>query len=165
MLQHKWIMVIVLMAAAFGQEGQVSEQKATPSLIYCPQVERLTKDPVMGKWSTQGGWYSQEYSFASQLDAFNGAIYQGDEIGRVTCQYSSSQTGDRLIVLKNTMLVQLPKMQNGDEKNTSSKWQKAEAGNGMECKTNQLGDCPFMLYTEQAQKQDINQTILMLPQN
>ena len=150
-------------------DSQVSNQMdnqaaAERQLIYCPRVGTLAKDPVMGKWSTQGGWYSQEYSFVAKLDAFDGAIYQGEDMGRMTCQYSASETGDRLIMLKNTMLVQLPEGANGGGQ-SPYKWQKSNQRNTMICKSSRLADCPFLLYQEKTQGRDINETILMLPQN
>lgn len=172
MIKHIWV-VMMFISIANAMNGQTVNQEsnqldnqaaAERQLIYCPRVETLAKDPVMGKWSTQGGWYSQEYSFVAKLDAFDGAIYQGEDMGRIICQYSASETGDRLIMLKNTMLVQLPESTNGGGQ-SPYKWQKSNQRNTMICMSSRLEDCPFLLYHEETQGRDINQTILMLPQN
>lgn len=135
------------------------QQKTGPvdqnAYVYCPTIESLVRDNVNGKWSAPGGWFSQHYSFAKKIDNFLGAAYSGGEIGHVDCYFTSNETGDVRIVLKNTKLVQIPKTDSwaASEKDASVKLCKKDSSDG----------CPFFIYNESQHIGSLEDAILNIP--
>tara|TARA_X000000950_G_C13619770_1_gene538897 strand:- start:17 stop:502 length:486 start_codon:yes stop_codon:yes gene_type:complete len=130
---------------------------ASKTSVYCPLTKDLVKDSVSGKWSAPGGWYSQAYSFAKKVDNYLGAAYTGKDIGRIDCYYSSIETGDVRIVLKNTVLVTLPAVDS---------WQPSPKAKDVKvCQANAANGCPFVLYQETGQIKDLQKAIMDIPKS
>ena len=123
--------------------------------IYCPTIESLARDDVNGKWNAPGGWFSQHYSFSTKIDNFLGAAYIGNEIGHVECYFTSNQTGNVRIVLKNTRLVQIP---------TIDAWQPSDKDPKVKvCKQSSNSGCPFLVYNQDQHIDSLEDTILNIP--
>lgn len=149
-------LTIICLFMSFGYADSESTQAAdSQQYIYCPKVESLVRDDVSGKWSAPGGWFSVKYSFAKQINDYLGASYHGDDIGRIECYYTSHDTGDARIILKNTKLTQIPKL---DVWKDSEKDKKVKV-----CKMNNSVGCPFILYQEKQHLESLEDAILNMP--
>lgn len=153
--------ILLLLPAVFadGPDETANVTTAEPmdasQNIYCPATENLVRDSVTGKWSAPGGWFSQNYSFADKIDYFLGAAYIGNEIGHVECYFTSNETGDVRIVLKNTKLVQVPAIE---------AWQPSEKDPKVKvCKQSSSSGCPFLIYDETKHVDSLEDTILNIP--
>ena len=139
-----------------SSKSEVSEDQAeVAKYVYCPGIKSLARDDVSGKWNAPDGWFSVSYSFAKKIDHYLGAAFTGGNIGHIECYYTSSETGDKRIVLKNTKLVELPKL---------DVWQVSDQNSKVSiCKPNTDQDCPFILYQENQHPQDLESAILNMP--
>lgn len=145
---------ITFAAPDSDQSNDVTPNESA-SYIYCPTIESLVRDDVSGKWSAPGGWFSEKYSFAKKIDNNLGAAFIGNDIGRIECYFTSNQTGDERIVLKNTKLMQLPEI---------DVWQTSDKNKNVKvCKTNADLGCPFLAYNEVSKIDNIEDAILNMP--
>lgn len=153
-IKSQFVFVCLLMSLGHADNSQPQSMNQQ-QFVYCPKVESLARDDVSGKWSAPGGWYSMKYSFAKQVNAYLGASYRGDGIGRIACYYTSNETGDARIILKNTKLTQLPDL---DVWTNSEKDKKIKV-----CKEDTNVGCPFIVFQESQHIDSLEDAILGMP--
>lgn len=77
-----------------GANTQTGPTVVPPNMALCPPVDHLEKNNSKGTWfsnTTAGFWKSYQRSFATKVLKFLGAQWQGENIGQLTCIYSSEQ--------------------------------------------------------------------------
>lgn len=102
--------------------------------LSCPKINDLKKDPIKMVWFAKDGWLSYAASFATHIDKFLGAQWQGVNLGKITCLYASNQKMTFPIALEYNLLVYQP---------TGGNWTK-NLGGYVNCKASNQDQCMFM---------------------
>ena len=116
--------------------------------VYCPHIDETTKNPITQKWNAQtraGTWKSYNTSFASDLTQFEGAQWNGENVGTLTCIYKSEQrfTEQGQATIQSALPVRLVFYALTYEPQ-SGKWK--HAGHGIyNCYAFQQKHCPFKI--------------------
>lgn len=93
------VMAFIASTPIFADQSSTGSIKLPENTSTCPAIEALQKNPVRGTWfaSTKAGfWKSYEMSFATRILKFVGAQWQGENVGQLTCIYTSEQISDLL---------------------------------------------------------------------
>jgi len=136
-----------VLAAGIAEDASQTEPTA-----YCPQISQILKNPVKGNWHAQtaeGYWKSYDMSFATTIDQFLGAQWVGENLGQMTCIYSSSQrfTMNGALNIQKTLPVLLV-YHALTHQPVGQYWQK-KAGHGVyNCYAQTLESCPFKIHVE-----------------
>ncbi|ATN75315.1 T4SS-associated protein EirA [Coxiella burnetii] len=101
--------------------------------LTCPEISKLQKDPNKMTWSAKNGWKSYSSSFASHLNKFLGAQWQGVNVGNITCLYQSDEKMTFPVSLEYNLLVYMP---------AGGKWSK-NLGGYMNCVSHDQKQCIF----------------------
>ncbi|WP_100623460.1 T4SS-associated protein EirA [Candidatus Coxiella mudrowiae] len=73
--------------------------------LSCPKISDLQKDSRKMVWFTKNGWLSYAASFATHIDKFLGAQWQGVNLGNITFLYASNEKMTFPIALEYKLLV------------------------------------------------------------
>lgn len=109
----------------------------------CPPLDALVLNPQTQVWSSRNGWKSASTSFLRTLDSFVGAQWIGVGIGQVICVYTKTDRSTFPVTLQRSNLVPAPKV--------GGLWS-ADKGGYMECKSNDVYQCPFFVQVPKKQE-------------
>lgn len=125
------------------------QNTAPRNLFFCPPISALTKnpDPTKWNWTAPGGWKSYGISFVPQIKEFDGAQWNGVDVGQLTCIYKGQEKTYFPILLVYHALTLEP---------TSGKWSK-NLGGYRNCMSFNQNDCPFQVRLKPQQQNIYNQ--------
>tara|TARA_B110000459_G_C16624237_1_gene503955 strand:- start:1868 stop:2341 length:474 start_codon:yes stop_codon:yes gene_type:complete len=135
-----FILIASLVYAANSDDIAIHDDNITTKIIYCPQVNSLTKYELawFGK-SNLIKWKSTEPSLSEDAATFSGAQWDGIQVGSISCVYQSSDVLSFPIVLKNNHMFKQPHNTNWTADNNDT----------YICRSNNPKDCPLYPKIEQ----------------
>ncbi len=100
--------VLLLLATESITDPATLVSPVPKGYLTCPEINKLQKDPNKMIWSAKHGWKSYLPSFASYLNKFLGAQWQGVNVGNITCLYQSDEKMTFPVSLEYNLLVYMP---------------------------------------------------------
>lgn len=124
------------------EEGQYVPPNTALIQDFCPPIETLVRNPVDQIWSAPNGWKAPTPSFLRTVDAFVGAQWVGVSVGEVICVYTKAAKSNTFpVTLQRSRLVPAPK---------PGEFWSEDKGGFMECKSNNVKNCPFFVQVPKA---------------
>lgn len=117
---------------------------------FCPKPSDLVMNPADRTWHARGGWKNLNPSFSDKIDTFLGAQWVGVSLGHINCIYTQSGRDTFPVNLQRGLISPAPTNQGG-------LWS-ADKGGYIECKSQHVTDCPFLVQRKQAEK-DVNKAL------
>lgn len=122
--------------AAPNSPSTGTDRSKPKSVLYCPAIKNITKNPHTLTWSAdQGNYKSYDMSFATSLFKFTGAQWVGATVGQMTCVYSTRPKTSFPVLLIFHTLTHQPE---GDA------WSK-NLGGYLNCNSLKRKSCPFRM--------------------
>lgn len=163
----------LILNTAFGNTNHfqaVGDKKTKHHIMQCPDISALKKIKE-GKrentWFANGGWQSNDISFADQVKQFVGAQWKGSNLGNLVCVYETLQLGVQRsitfpILLRYHVLVFLPTKNEGQ-------WERSSDASNMDsvmnCHSKNPEDCQFLSSAEEKEEKDVFQALLDVKKN
>lgn len=128
--------------------NQPDGTQVTIQTLFCPSPNQLIKNGLF--WGTAtGGWKSYSESFDTAISSFIGAQWVGVNVGKMICIYKGNLSMSFPITIQNDTLSQTP---------AGGLWG-VDQGGYLNCHSNNLADCPFVVKTTVVNMQQIYQSL------
>lgn len=127
-----------------SQQTVTTQAPQTGKVEYCPEVTQLVRKGLW--WGASGSWRSYSTSLVKEVSNFVGAQWVGINVGVIICIYKGQNATDFPVTVQRSIIVPMP---------TSQGWIRELQSGRMDCYSNQVTDCPFVVpvHTQQSIQQ------------